>query len=275
MRYISQNNVSLAMSPLNTTLSCGVAHVNATHRVIIQYEEATGLCPDLAALAAAEGGFAASGTTGVALAQAFARVDGVLPGDPVLVCKNSTKALAPPLSATNSGPLAAAAPADLGSPGGATTPTGVWKNAGSMQAITPTGFLVSYISADGLLAINGRYLSHKCIDADSYYASNEQLIIYPNGTTVKGFHCEKTVRDGDTLALTFSNGPDCAAMAADAPADETYTLAAAIPGIPTECGAVVPGPAPAPAPKPVPPVSSAGRAALGGAVAAAIAAVFL
>jgi hypothetical protein len=187
-------------------------------------------------------------------------------------CGAAVPAPGPPRPAADN-PLDTVAPTPLANPGGPLTPTGVWEDEGSsMEIIIPKGFVAKIMTSDGMDSINGRYLSYQCVDANSYIAVNEQIRTYADGTFVKGYNCEKGVRDGDTLKLTFSSGPDCSALeSSDAEPSVTYTLAYALPDTNIECGTAEPGRSPGV----VPPVSSAARVALTGAMAAVAVALFL
>lgn len=98
-------------------------------------------------------------------------------------------ALVATATAAPAGPLGTQ-PAALGTPGGPSTPSGVWENDDSLELITQKGFLVRMDTADGMVGVTGRYLSYDCLTDNSYIAANEQAVTYANGTTVRGWHCD-------------------------------------------------------------------------------------
>lgn len=159
------------------------------------------------------------------------------------------------------------APTPLANLGGPTTSAGVWENASSKEIAGPKGFVSTVVTTAGMGTIKGKYLSYKCLDANSYIAVNQQVQTSPNGTAVSGHHCEYGVRNGNTLSLTFST-TDCEKLAeSNAAPDIVYNLAFALPGVNTECVDSAQDSSPAPAP---PASSSAVRAALASAMTVAV-----
>lgn len=278
IQYIAQGNTSTDGGALITTTSCIVERINATHRVFVLTEDSEGKCPDASDLKMAENGYQGS-ETGKTRVQIYKRIDGVLPENNVLECKNTTNALStPPAGPDGDIPISPDAPGDLGFPGQASSGVGVWIKPGVINIITSKGFGAVAIADDGhLIGINALYLSHKCTGNDTYVAANEQERIYFGGKVARGTHCERGARSGEKLMLTFSDDVDCTALEmSTALPDETLTLYEAIPGVPAQCvnefqesfsgdsGSGAPAPS-----------SSAVRAVLGGAVAAAVAALIV
>lgn len=233
-------------------VSCAAARITDKKRAYAAYTKADGKCPNPADLDI-NAGFVVDGKEDIAGQQTYDRVDGVLAGDPILTCVNSTSPTPNPAAVPTPVDFPANIPEALPLFKGAGTATGVQKAANIIQFTTIDGFYASTVpeSGQGVVGMGASFLSHDCIPdgkLNDYIASSQRFLTYNNGTGwdqgPAGYHCERGIRMENVGVLELqlmyytsaTNDTDCAPLANEAfRVDDTFEVIKELPGFPTDC----------------------------------------